>query len=496
MIFALTLKKSKFEATRLKKMKAGVDKTIHLFALLHVATVLVCRYTGVSDEIWLTLLTIMMVVLLGIRLGAKVELTAAGVIVTNVLGFLLGTSGARLLSLVSGSELLIHSLATFATTEIIGWGIFGFLTVFSRNSRQQTSDNTGKHAPPGKTIRRQHILWLACALAIVLLFRMMLTLPFSSNWIYDDNVLTIADSIFSNSWILVMILCLVILTVRYLRTKCRNWSSLAKTAATLLSAIATSSAMAVAAGTGIFAEDTSVPFSAQRFMQLFVAALALYLICYSIVYMIDYALETRSAMYEAKGKADYAQFQYEQLRRQVNPHFLFNSLNILDCLVQDGQTEHASSYIHKLACIYRYMLRNDSKSVPLKDEMTFVGMYVDLLKERFGDGFCVVTDIPEDLGCRKHVIPCSIQMLIENAIKHNRVGGDGMLQIRIAAVEGHLSVSNIRRPKVSAGPTTKVGLRYLQEQYRFMSGKEIEILCDDHEFKVTIPLLDNNPLTV
>lgn len=129
-------------------MKAGVDKTIHLFALLHVATVLVCRYTGVSDEIWLTLLTIMMVVLLGIRLGAKVELTAAGVIVTNVLGFLLGTSGARLLSLVSGSELLIHSLATFATTEIIGWGIFGFLTVFSRNSRQQTSDNTGKHAPP------------------------------------------------------------------------------------------------------------------------------------------------------------------------------------------------------------------------------------------------------------------------------------------------------------------------------------------------------------
>ena len=178
---------------------------------------------------------------------------------------------------------------------------------------------------------------------------MMLTLPFSSNWIYDDNVLTIADSIFSNSWILVMILCLVILTVRYLRTKCRNWSSIAKTAATLLSAIATSSAMAVAAGTGIFAEDTSVPFSAQRFMQLFVAALALYLICYSIVYMIDYALETRSAMYEAKGKADYAQFQYEQLRRQVNPHFLFNSLNILDCLVQDGQTEHASSYIHKHA---------------------------------------------------------------------------------------------------------------------------------------------------
>ena len=96
---------------------------IHIFALLHVITALICRSAGILDEIWLTMLTITMVVLIGIRMRAKVELLVACVIVTNLLGFILGTYGAKALMLVSGSELFIHSLSTFLTTEAIGWGI-------------------------------------------------------------------------------------------------------------------------------------------------------------------------------------------------------------------------------------------------------------------------------------------------------------------------------------------------------------------------------------
>ena len=231
--------------------------------------------------------------------------------------------------------------------------------------------------------------------------------------------------------------------------------------------------------------------SLHRFFQLFVITLALDLIMYSAVYIIDYALATRAAMYEERSKASQARFQYAKLKQQVNPHFLFNSLNILDCMVQDGQTEQASTFIHKLAGIYRYMLRKDEKTVLLEDELKFVGMYVDLLKERFPDGFRVITEIPEEICHQKLVIPCSVQMLIENAIKHNQVGGKEPLVIRITTDGETLTVTNNLRPKLNGAESTKVGLNYLREQYRDLYGKTVETYSDSTQYRVSIPLADN-----
>ena len=87
------------------------------------------------------------------------------------------------------------------------------------------------------------------------------------------------------------------------------------------------------------------------------------------------------------------------------------------------------------------------------------------------------------------VVPCSVQMLIENAIKHNKVGGDGKLKINISVRDRSLSVSNNLRPKVSTGESTKVGLDYLRRQYLDLCGKEISINADENEYKVTIPLI-------
>mgnify|MGYP002932073725 CR=1 FL=1 len=144
-----------------------------------------------------------------------------------------------------------------------------------------------------------------------------------------------------------------------------------------------------------------------------------------------------------------AQLHLQQLLEQIDPHFLFNSLNILDCLVCEQRTEQASAYIHKLAGIYRYMLQNEEETlVRLREEMAFVGMYVDLLQVRFPEGFRVETDISDE-AMNRHVLPCSVQLLIENAIKHNSVGADRPLVIRIVAVAEAVTVSNNLQLKVS-----------------------------------------------
>ena len=329
------------------------------------------------------------------------------------------------------------------------------------------------------------------ALALILLFRGALTFLFSTDRISDGNVIRMTETLLSHPAVLAVELCFIVLTVRHIRLKCRHWSPMAKTAAIASALILMAAGTAFLTGMDYPQGHGQEELSMHRFSQLFVITLAMDLIMYSAVYIIDYALATRAAMYEERSKASQARFQYAKLKQQVNPHFLFNSLNILDCMVQEGQTEQASAFIHKLAGIYRYMLRNDEKTVLLQDEMKFVGMYVDLLKERFSDGFKVITEIPEDIGRQKLVIPCSVQMLIENAIKHNQVGGKEPLVIRITTDGEALTVTNNLRPKLNGSESTKVGLNYLREQYRYLYGKNVETYSDNTQYRVSIPLTEN-----
>ena len=142
------------------------------------------------------------------------------------------------------------------------------------------------------------------------------------------------------------------------------------------------------------------------------------------------------------------------------------------------------------------MLKYDDRTtVTLEDEMNFVGMYVDLLKVRFDDGFSVNIDIPDSM-MPLHVIPCSVQMLIENAIKHNRLGKDCPLDIDIYAGTSGLTVENRIRPKVTAGESTKIGLSYLKRQYGSLFGKEVSVTTDNGIFSVTVPLLPPGPTLV
>ena len=114
--------------------------------------------------------------------------------------------------------------------------------------------------------------------------------------------------------------------------------------------------------------------------------------------------------------------------------------------------------------------------------------YVDLLRVRFPEGLEVEIDIPETLLNRK-VVPCAVQLLIENAIKHNAVESSDPLRIRIGASGDRLSVSNNRKPKLRQAPSTGLGQKYLRGQYKDVAGKEVTILSTDSDYTVEIPLI-------
>ena len=297
-----------------------------------------------------------------------------------------------------------------------------------------------------------------------------------------------SDLLASNSAALIILLCVNIIYVRHTRRRETRHGLIAEIAAFLLFVLFTSACVALITGLHLpFAFDRS--FSAREFLQLWIVTLLVEVTLYSVVFMVDYALVARAVLRAERGKAHQAQFRYMKLKQQVNPHFLFNSLNILDCLVCEQRTEQASAYLHKLAGIYRYMLQNEEETlVRLREEMAFVGMYVDLLQVRFPEGFRVETDIPDE-AMNRHVLPCSAQLLIENALKHNTVGADRPRVIRIVAGAGAVTVSNNLQLKVSGTTSTRVGLNYIRQQYLDLSGIPIGIRRTDTEYCVTLPLL-------
>lgn len=209
----------------------------------------------------------------------------------------------------------------------------------------------------------------------------------------------------------------------------------------------------------------------------------------TVLLMTAYVLTSkRNVELEKKMKFE-ALYNYERLKQQITPHFLFNSLNSLDSIVTSGHPEAASHFIHMLSGIYRYLIENeDERLVYLEDELRFVNMYVDLMKVRFPEGLEVETSIrAEDLN--RFVIPCSIQLLVENATKHNAISPERPLRIRISVEDGEIRVTNNLNPKISSQPSTGNGQRYIRQRYRDEAGKEITVLQDAGYYTVKLPLL-------
>ena len=419
---------------------------IHLFALLHVLAVIFIRWAGGTDEILLTILTMGMFLIICHKKKQKLEFTAAVIIIGNVLGYLLGTAGGQLFQMVFSSPIIIHSLATALTTEILGWVVVATI----RMSSQEGEDENEVR------LSSSYMKWILLAVSAIMLIRICLIIFFPKEQFNTEHILLITGEVLTNSMGIIVLTGFTIIYVSYaakIKDKCPKCK---KTAIF----VAFMALMALIETFIIHAEiphDTpdAIPHS---YPLLFVVSLIAQTMIYCIVYIVNYALVSRSQMKVHKEQANLAQYRYLKLKRQVNPHFLFNSLNILDCLICEEQTEKASTYTHKLAGIYRYMIKSeDEEVVTLRDELTFAQLYIDLLKVRFPEGFDVIIDVPEDKMAR-FVPPCSIQLLIENATKHNAVNTETPLIVHVKAEGEHVMVSN----NIVATENNKIRLVFLE----------------------------------
>ena len=376
---------------------------INGFALLHALVALGSRLIGIQDDLMLTMLTMLLVVIICLRRGVSAKFMCVCVIAVNIFGFLLGMGCAALFRELTDYNLVVNPLSTFITTEIIGWATYGCTVAIRRRSGFQPSNTTG-------------FKWLLVAIVVILCARLAIILIFSDVLNSENIVINlIIDYVFS---------------------------------------------------------------------------------CAVLVFLALNAIHIDEEARTDRERTRLAQYSYMKLKQQVNPHFLFNSLNILDCLVKDAPRETASTYIHKLAGMYRYMLRNEDETlVSLRDEMEFVNQYIDMMKLRFPEGLKVEEDIPES-ALERSVVPCSVQLLIENATKHNRISPDQPLNIRIFCEGGYIIIDNNLQPKPkSENSSTGLGLKYIHEQYLDLADRDTVVIPDaadgsgELHYIVKLPLL-------
>jgi sensor histidine kinase YesM len=180
--------------------------------------------------------------------------------------------------------------------------------------------------------------------------------------------------------------------------------------------------------------------------------------------------------------------QFETLKNQVNPHFLFNSLNTLTTLIEEDEAL-AVRFVHELSNVYKYVLDSmDQKLVPLELELKFAEAYIFLLKMRFGENLRVKVEFTQE-DKKAGIPPLTLQILIENAVKHNIVGRDKPLHLSIYRAEDDIIVCNNLQRKTTRPDSTKVGLRNIRERYRFLANRSIRIEENENTFEVRLPLI-------
>ena len=201
-------------------------------------------------------------------------------------------------------------------------------------------------------------------------------------------------------------------------------------------------------------------------------------------------LEEKVAVENETLRAENLASRYETLKTQMDPHFLFNSLNTLKSLI-DLDTDKADDFVQQLSGVLRYTLKNE-EVVTLADELECVRSYCKMMKMRYGDNLLFDHLIDHDKYDHYYVLPLSIQGLIENAIKHNVISSRQPLTIHILTDENnHLIISNKIQKKMGKEEGTGIGLANLAERYRIKWNENVEIFDDGTIFRVTLPLKEN-----
>lgn len=458
--------------------KISTAALIHGFALLHAVVTILCLVLGIGDSLPLTLLSMTLTVLICIRAEFSVEFTAISVILVNIGGFILGTLGADLIGSIVHNALAVRSAATFVTTEVMGWSMHLFARSFHPAGSADDDRRRSWHESIG---------WLVFAVLAVFFLRLAVNIIFQTSLYEDMEIFSILSDFLRNSLLLILLISITALFICTPPAKGIK-NRFAASAATVLFILAISAAAAAFHCSGLpFRFD--IPISRKAFSQVILISGLVEVTLYAVIYMIRFAADMHTEVIKEREKTHQAEFRYMTLKQQMNPHFLFNSLNILDSLITEGKQEDASRYTHKLANVYRYMLRHEGeKLVQLSEEIRFADMYKELLLVRFPSGLVIEAGI-RDEDMSRYVVPCSLQLLIENAIKHNAISADRPLVIRISSDGKTLSVYNNVNPKVSEPQSTGLGLKYIRQQYADLSGTAPDVRSLPGEYSIRLPLL-------
>jgi two-component system LytT family sensor kinase len=203
-------------------------------------------------------------------------------------------------------------------------------------------------------------------------------------------------------------------------------------------------------------------------------------------------METIS-LYDKKKNSELEQerFKYYLLKSQLNPHFLFNSLNILSAMCYTSKPKQTVSYISKLADVYRYILANNEKDIiPLSQELDFIYLYIDILRVRYSNNLILVVDI-DNKNNEKNILFMSLELLVENAVKHNIISDDKPLTINISTKKDFVVIANNINQKDNQKESNRVGLGLinLNQRYNIIANKDIVVEKKDDLFTVKIPLI-------
>ncbi|HTF81159.1 MAG TPA: histidine kinase [Cytophagales bacterium] len=199
----------------------------------------------------------------------------------------------------------------------------------------------------------------------------------------------------------------------------------------------------------------------------------------------------KAILYNEELKKEHTIAQYESLKNQINPHFLFNSLNTLAAIIPQDP-DQAVDFVQKLSNSYRYLLKmKERELVTLDDELEFVHSYIFLIKSRYGNNIQISID---DQAERREVLlpPVSLQMLLENCIKHNVITKEKPLYIQISVESDQVRVVNNRQPKQMTEPSTGLGLENIRKRYIVLSNRKMYIYASEANFEVVLPLLNLN----
>jgi ligand-binding sensor domain-containing protein len=212
-----------------------------------------------------------------------------------------------------------------------------------------------------------------------------------------------------------------------------------------------------------------------------------------LFFIYRYRLNQKEKMLNLENKAqalekEKALVMYENLKQQLNPHFLFNSLTSLNSLIT-AEPKAAGEFLDSLSKTYRYILKSrDNETVPLVDEIRFAENYIKLQKTRFEKGFDVVINIPEEYYHRK-IVPVTLQNLVENAIKHNIIDEESPLVVNIYVEEDLLVVKNNLQRKNFVETSNRQGLASMQSLYQYLSHQPVTIIETSDTFTIKLPLL-------